>query len=478
MNFTGRGSYLALVLLTAACATNPVTGKSELSLVSEAQEISMGQQGAKDVAQSIGLYNDQQAQNYVSGIGKRLAALTERPSLPWSFQVVDDPAVNAFALPGGFIFVTRGLMTSINTEAELASVVGHEIGHVTARHSVQQISRAQVAQIGLGLGSILSSDVARFSGLASQGLGLLFLKYGRDDETQADDLGFRYALAGNYDVRQMLDLFHTLERVSSLAGGGKVPQWLSTHPDPGNRLAKTQARLDTLSRSLANTTINRDGYLRMVDNMVYGENPRQGFFRGGLFLHPDLRFQLDFPQGWQTQNQTAAVAALSPNKDAIIQLTLAGNKSPAQANSEFFSQQGVRALQTSQSNINGFPAVSSAFEGQTDQGVLRGVITFISYGGTTYQILGYTAAANIGTYGNDFMRTASSFRQLTDQAALNVQPMRIKLVRTTRPMTLEQFYQAYPAPVPVAEVALINDLDAGQTIPAGTTVKQVVGTKP
>ncbi|MEO8201269.1 MAG: M48 family metalloprotease [Gemmatimonadota bacterium] len=477
MRFPGRGSVLVLAMLVSACATNPVTGKSELSLVSESQEIAMGQQGAQDVAQSIGLYNDQQAQTYVSGIGKRLAALTERPSLPWTFQVVDDPAVNAFALPGGYIFVTRGLMTSINTEAELASVVGHEIGHVTARHSVQQISRSQIAQIGLGVGSILSSDVARFSGLASQGLGLLFLKYGRDDETQADDLGFRYAMAGNYDVRQMLDLFRTLERVSVLGGGG-VPQWLSTHPDPGNRLAKTQSRLDTLSRSLANTTVNRDGYLRMIDNMVYGDNPRMGFFRSGLFLHPDLRFQLEFPQGWKTQNQTGSVAALSPAEDAIIQLTLAGNKSPSQASTEFFSQQGVRALQTNQSNINGSPAVSSAFEGQTDQGVIRGVITFISYGGSTYQILGYTSAAKIGTYQNDLMRTTSSFRQLTDQSALNVQPMRVKLVKVSRPMTLEQFYQAYPSPIAVGEVGLINDLDAGQTIAAGTTVKQVVGTKP
>ncbi len=479
MSPIGRASCLALLTLAVACATNPVTGKSELALVSESQEISMGQQGAQDVAQSIGLYNDQRAQTYVAGIGKRLAALTERPSLPWSFAVVDDPAVNAFALPGGPVFVTRGLMTAINTEAELATVIGHEIGHVTARHSVQQISRQQVAQIGLGLGSILSSDVARFSGLASQGLGLLFLKYSRDDESQADQLGFRYALAGNYDVRQMLDMFQTLERVSAQAGSaGALPEWLSTHPDPGNRAAATQARLDTLSRSLANTTVNRDQYLQIIDNMVYGDDPRQGFFRGNLFLHPELKFQIEFPQGWLTQNQTAAVAAMSPAKDAIFQLTTAGNKSPSQANSEFFSQQGVRALQTNQSSINGFPTVSTAFEGQTDQGVIRGVATFLSYGGTTYQLLGYTPQAKISTYDNQFLRAMSSFRQLTDQSALNAQPYRIKLVRISRPTTLEQFYQQYPGPLPIEQVALINGLSAGQTVAAGTTLKQITGTKP
>src|SRR4051794_21035420 len=144
------------------CARNPVTGKSELSLVSESQEIQMGQQAAQEVAQTIGYYKDDKIQSYVAGLGKSIAVKSERPNLPWEFHVVDDASVNAFALPGGFIFVTRGLMTSVNDEAELATVVGHEIGHVTNRHSVQQISKAQLAQLGLGIGSVLSSDIARF----------------------------------------------------------------------------------------------------------------------------------------------------------------------------------------------------------------------------------------------------------------------------------------------------------------------------
>src|SRR5918995_3593195 len=140
------------------CARNPVTGKSELALVSESQEIQMGQQGAKEVEQSIGFYKDPAVNAYVADLGKRMAAESERPDLPWEFHVVDDAAVNAFAIPGGFIYVTRGLMSSINSEAELAGGIGHEIAHVTHRHSVQQISKAQLAQLGLGIGSILSSD--------------------------------------------------------------------------------------------------------------------------------------------------------------------------------------------------------------------------------------------------------------------------------------------------------------------------------
>src|SRR5918992_1697186 len=237
-----------LVVGLLSCARNPVTGKSELSLVSESQEIQMGQQASRDVAQSIGLYNDAKVQAYVAGLGKKMAATSERPDLPWEFHVVDDASVNAFALPGGFIYVTRGLMTSINDEAELASVLGHEIAHVTHRHSVQQISKAQLAQLGLGIGSILSSDIARFGQLASAGLSLLFLKYGHDAENQADQSGLRYALQENYDVREMPKVFMTLSRISQAGGGGgKLPEWLSTHPDPESRVERTEKMLDTLA---------------------------------------------------------------------------------------------------------------------------------------------------------------------------------------------------------------------------------------
>jgi predicted Zn-dependent protease len=212
----------------------------------------MGQQAAQEVGQSIGYVDDPELQAYVAGIGKRMAAKSERPNLPWEFHVVNDAAVNAFALPGGFIYVTRGLLAHMNSEAELATVLGHEIGHVTARHSVQQISKAQLATLGLGIGSILSSDVAQFAGLASQGLGVLFLKYGRDAENQADMLGFKYSLGLNYDVREMANVFSTLNRASQVGGGGgRLPEWLSTHPDPENRVKNTQQRLDTLQASLS-----------------------------------------------------------------------------------------------------------------------------------------------------------------------------------------------------------------------------------
>ena len=188
----------AALLALAACATNPVTGRRELSLVSESQEVSMGQEAAKEVVGSIGPVPDSALQRYVSGLGTAMARTSERPGLPWSFVVIDDPMVNAFALPGGPIFVTRGILSHMNSEAQLVSVLGHEIGHITAKHSVQQMSQAQLAQLGLAAAVIARPGLAKFGNAASQGLGLLFLKFGRDDETQADGLGFRYMVNAGY----------------------------------------------------------------------------------------------------------------------------------------------------------------------------------------------------------------------------------------------------------------------------------------
>jgi predicted Zn-dependent protease len=242
---TGAGFAIALCLLLHGCAINPATGKRQLVLISEAQEIAIGRESDESIVAQFGLYPDEALQDYVAGIGHDLAARSERPDLDWTFRVLDDPLVNAFALPGGYIYVTRGILAHFNSEAELASVLGHEIGHVTARHGVNQMSKAQLAQLGLGVASILApEEVQKFGGLATQGLGLLFLKFGRDDERQADDLGLRYIVNEGYDPRPMAEVFETLERVSRTSGGGRVPAWASTHPNPENRSERGVPRED------------------------------------------------------------------------------------------------------------------------------------------------------------------------------------------------------------------------------------------
>jgi len=228
--------------LLGACATNPVTGRRELSLISESQEVAMGLEAAKQASAQMGVYPDSQLQRYVSSLGMTLAKSSERPGLPWSFTVIDDPVVNAFALPGGPIFVTRGILGYMNSEAELVSVLGHEIGHVTAKHSVNQMSKAQLAQIGLVGVMIAKPELAGLADLGSQAMGLLFMKFGRDDETQSDDLGFRYMTQAGYDPAEMAEMFKTLDRTSG--GSDETPEWLSTHPNPGNRVATINAAIE------------------------------------------------------------------------------------------------------------------------------------------------------------------------------------------------------------------------------------------
>ncbi len=465
---------LSLVGALTTCATNPVTGKKELSFVSESQEISMGREYAGQVTQEMGAYPDSGVQVYVNRLGKELAAGTERPALPWTFTVMDDPTVNAFALPGGFIFVTRGIMTHMNSEAELATVVGHEIGHVTARHSVQQMTRQQIAQIGMVAGAIASDKIAKNLGIISQGVGALFLKYSRDDETQADGLGFRYALNDGYDVRKMVDMFAVLQRISATAGQ-RIPEWQSTHPDPGNRIETTKGRLSRVTVPLDGKKVNRDQFLRVIDGMVFGDNPRQGYFKGTQFLHPDLAFQIDFPPGWKTQNQPSAVVGQSSQGDAQVTLGFAGKGAPSDVLQQFLAQEGIQAGRSSQTTINGNAAALAPFSAQNQDGsTLNGLVAFISYDGTTYQLLGLTNQS-AQAYDAAFRGFIGSFRRLTDPAALGIKPNRLMITRVPRAMTLAEFNRQYPSVVPIETLALINGVaDGNAQLAAGASAKRVI----
>jgi predicted Zn-dependent protease len=464
---------MSMAALLAACSTNPVTGRREISLVSEGQEVQMGQEAAKQVEQSLGLVKDEQLQAYVRRIGMELARQSERPQLPWRFGVIDDPTPNAFALPGGPVYITRGLMNLMNSEAELASVLGHEIGHITARHSAQMMTRSQLGQIGLLAVIIAKPELAQFGDALSSGMQLLFLKYGRDAERQADELGFKYAVTENYDVSEMDDVFIALQRVGEAEGRSGIPAWASTHPDPGERAKTTQQRVAALPAPPSPRVTNATEYLNRIEGLVYGENPRQGFFRGGEFLHPDLRFRMSMPNGWKTQNLPQAVVAVSPNQDAIVQLQFAQG-GPTDAARQFFSQQGIQQGQSSNASVNGNPAYTSYFRAQTQQGNIAGLVSFISHNGSTYQILSYTSEQRLGNYENLFRSVAGSFATLTDPSALNVRPNVIDVVQIPSSMTLAQFNQRYPSVVPIAELSIINQVDANSVIPAGTRVKRVV----
>ena len=473
-----HGSVILVLLAgaTVGCAVNPATGERQLSLVSEAQEVQIGRQSAEQIRQTMSMVDDPELQQYVSDLGQKLAADSERPDLPWSFSVVDDPTPNAFALPGGFIYVTRGMLNLMNNEAELALVLGHEIAHVTARHSVAQISRAQLAQLGLGLGMILIPEARPFGDLAGLGMNLLMLKYGRDAEREADELGFGYAQQQNYDVSQMGNVFESLGRMSDLEGQSPLPSWFATHPAPEERVEAVEERLAGVISEDPDAIVDREEYLDHIDGLPYGNNPRNGFFRDGTFYHPDLEFTFSVPSDWQTRNLARAVVAQNAEGNAAMQLTLIDVDEPVQALRQFAGQEGVQVGRASEDTVNGLSAASGLFQARTQQGQVAGLVSFIGHGEYVYQIVTFTPAQAFAQQQDEFARIAESFAPLDDPEILAVEPPVIDIVRVDAAMTLAEFDRRYPSAIPTERLALLNQLDGPESrVEAGTHLKRVVG---
>jgi predicted Zn-dependent protease len=467
---------LALPLVVMACAINPVTGDRQLALISESQEIAMGQEYDPQIVAQMGLYPDSSLQQYVRGLGMPMARASERPDLPWTFRVLDDPLVNAFAVPGGFIYLTRGILAHMGSEAELVGILGHEIGHVTARHSVNQMSRQQLAQLGLGVGMILRPELQQFGDLAGAGLGLLFLKYGRDAEYQSDDLGVRYMTEAGYDPRQLASVFRTLSAMSGDGEGGRPPEWASTHPFPENREDRVLASVS--AAEVAGLRVGRDEFVQRLDGIIFGENPREGFFRDNVFLHPELAFRLDFPSGWRTQNTKSAVMGMSGEQDTAVQLDLAPQGSASAARDAFLSSEGLQPGERWNGAVNGLPGAWAEFSVAQEGGNLRGVAGFVEYGGRVYRLLGYGTPDGWQARGGSVRSSLESFQRVTDQGILGVQPRRLEIVRLPSAMDFQEFLRRYPSTEEPGVVALINSVGSGERLEAGRLMKRVVGSRP
>jgi len=475
-----RAVFLALISLLgflAGCATNPVTGRREISLVSQGQELQLGKEGHAAVLQEYGVYEDPALQAYVNQVGQSLARVSHLPDLAWTFTLIDDPAVNAFALPGGYIYITRGILVDLNSEAQLAGVLGHEIGHVTARHSAQQITKQQLAGLGLAVGSIFSETLARHSQAAQQALGLLFLKYGRDDENQADELGVRYSVLDNYDAREMPATYRTLKRVSD-ASGQRLPTFLSTHPDPGDRETRVTALAKETVDGKTGLIIRGRDFVQRTDGVVYGRDPKNGYFEGAHYYHPSLRFQLELPASWKYIDTNSALGAVEANQKAQLVMSMVKSQidSPESAVNQLVQSGQVSGAEGRSETINGYPAwvgrvrVASQQTG-TSQVLVLALVR--REAGQMFQFVGQNT-----TPGDDndarMIQSIRTLRPLTDGSRLNPLPARLKVVRVTQSMALADFLktQGTLGATP-EEIAIANDLDLGESVAAGTLVKIV-----
>lgn len=468
-------------LTIAACATNPATGKKEVSLMSEAQEIALGQQMDGEVRREMGVYNDPALQQYVSDIGLRLARNSQRPTLPWHFTVVDAPAVNAFALPGGYIYITRGILPFLNDEAQLAGVLGHEIGHVTARHSAQQYTKATGAGVGLTLLSIFVPEARPFQSAAESALGVLFLKYGRDDELQADTLGVDYAARSGWNPAGVAGMLTTLERLDEASGSRKgVPNWLSTHPAPADRVQRVQAAVQqaVAATPAGRLTVDRADYLEHVDGLIFGDSPSEGIVRGNQLLHPDLRLAITFPRGWEIQNTKTQVMAKAPEQNHIMLLQLVQNPSGSvdQIARTGMANAGFRELNGQRSNINGLDAYVGTYQGALE-GLGNVVVTaaHIVHERSVYVLAGLAPPNEFERAQQEIVVSIRSFRSLTRTEAAAIKPNRIDLytVRAgdTWPSIAERSGDGTVKP---ATLAIMNNSEPGQPPRPGDRVKVVI----
>jgi predicted Zn-dependent protease len=463
---------MASVFWVLSCARNPVTGRQELMLVSEGDELKLGQQTDAEIVQEHGLYNDPRLTPYLNGICQRLGKFSHRPNLNYQLKILDVAVVNAFAVPGGYVYFTRGILATLDNEAELAGVMGHEIGHIAARHSAQQLSRAQLAQIGVAVAEVIPG----ISGLAQLGASMLFLRFSRDNEREADRLGVDYSTKAGYDATQMATFFEALERMNPGSDRSGLPSWFSTHPSPEDRVQAVRARAVDLQRSLnlQRPRVNKEEYLRTIDGIVFGEDPRQGYVAEGMFFHPDLRFQFAVPADWKVNNTPMQVQMVSKAQDAVILFSGAKGSSSRDAARTFVAQTKASVIKTDGLDVSGFPSQRLVSDLRTDQGAFRVMSYFIQRENAVYVFHGVTSLNFFQKYQGLFDNTMRQFKELTDPRRIGIQPDRLRIRMTGRADTLENGLRSLGVPEKqLKETVLLNGGVPNQRIAANTLLKVV-----
>lgn len=470
----GQVGLAVLFAFTSSCAVNPVTGKKQVVLMSEAQEIAMGQQSDPEISAFFGVYDDPELQKFITEKGLEMAAVSHRPKLDYQFKIVDSPVINAFAVPGGFVYFTRGIMAHFNNEAEFAGVLGHEIGHVTARHSVAQQRNQMLGQLGMIAGMVFVPELAQFAEPLSQGMQMALLSFGRDAERQSDELGVEYSSRIGYDATEMAGFFNTLERQSAQQGASEIPEFLSTHPSPGERNV-TVAKLAEEWKSklkLTNPEVNRNSYLQLIDGIVIGEDPKQGFVENNIFYHPVLKFQFPTPTGWNFQNTPQQVQMGPQAGDALLSFSFAGEGSLEEIAQKILEQFKLELVESKKETINGLPALLMIADQKQEQGTIRVLSSLIEFGGNTYNILGVTALENFQQYQPVFLSTARNFKELRDAEKLGRKPDVVRIQTVPQRMTLQAALQSFKMPQDrFEELAILNGLLLTDQVEKGTLIK-------
>jgi predicted Zn-dependent protease len=477
---------LVIVLGVVSCATNPVTGKRELAMLSESDEIKLGRENDPKIRAAYGLYDDPALQAYVQQIGEKVAANSHRPELIYRFAVLDSPEVNAFALPGGYIYVTRGILAYLNSEAELAAVLGHEVGHVTARHSVTQISRAQAANLGFGIGSIFIPELRN---QAAQSLfnvlgGAILSGYGREDELEADRLGAEYLARNGYDPEAMIKVIGVLKNQEEFdkeraKAEGRAPRAyhgvFATHPKNDQRLQEVVAEAKNFKTSTA-ARIGRDEFLKKTDGLIYGDGPKQGVRRGSSFYHGDMNFAIDFPKDWRLENNPQSVTAQSPERDAVMELQ-ANDLNRRISPQEYLRQElkldvrnGAPIPGTRLPSYSGIATINTPFKQR-----LPTRVSVVFLHNRAFVLFGTGKTSEISQrIDNQLLAAAASLRPLRAEEKSIAQGLKIRTKRAASGDTFDKLAQRSPIPAYATSVLrLINDKYPDGEPTAGEMIKVI-----
>ena len=436
----------------------------------------MGRESDPAIIAEYGLYGDSTLAKYVQSVGLRVAKASDLPDLDWHFRLLDSPVVNAFAVPGGYIYITRGILAYMNSEAQLAGVLGHEVGHVTARHTAQQMTDQQIAQIGLIAGTVFVEQFRPYSAVAAQGLGLLFLKYSRDHETQADELGIEYSVRAGYDPREIPATYATLKRIGERQGQS-IPSFLATHPDPGDREIRTrQLALASVSSTRGDLLIRATEYRQRLEGLVFGDDPRAGFFEANRFYHPGLAFQIILPSGWKYQNAPSALYAASEELGAAMQLTLGSTRdttvTPAEYVDSLTARQVVSGATGRPEQFRDYSAWIGTVVLQSDGGAAAMAAAFVRIRpGQFIEILGQSKA----TQGTDqIYQSIRSIAALTDPAKLNAGADVLTIAPAKRTASFSDVWTDFgKLAIGVEDGSILNSTRGTTQIVSGTPLKIV-----
>jgi predicted Zn-dependent protease len=472
---------VALAAGLVACAADPGARRTRRAM-SEEEEIEQGRQAAAEVEHSMGFAGSAELNAYVARIGQRLATHSSRSHLEYEFHVVDMKEPNAFALPGGYIYVSRGLLALMNDEDELATVLGHEIGHVAARHSVQRQAKSRPwipLQILAGIGGAAASVVSPALGSAVAGAGqlpaaLAMASYSRKQEEQADRLGQQYAAAAGWDPAALASSMDALTREQQLEGGGDPYRrsFFDSHPTTPDRARDARQYATTLTIAPeARIATDRTSFVGRLDGIVVGESVKLGVFLERRFIHPELGFAMSFPASWQHANAPTAVVARPEDESALVALQVAGEgDDPVAAAAQFDSE--IPLLERSDlKEINRLPAVTGVAR-VVDQGEeIYLFLAWIAKDGLVYQVLGAALASHWSQHRPRFEETAESFHDLSESELREVHENRLRLVEAQVGETLSKIASRSDSQWPPAKMAVANDMTAETKLSGGESIK-------